>query len=204
MTRLNTATIYFNLLQLRFPAFHYLPSEDYNRHYYSRTGHWCFLAEIKEAIPWLRLMYHVTDKTGFQSLVIIRWLRSYDLSTVRFTLRKQHWLEVTPVGYPDVNAIAEDFFVVKPGKAKVFSNKNPEDEELSGYNDSVREQQREVKWFNIRQERKAGKSSETIPDVHSLEAKNHIARKRKALEDAAAAESAKRQKVSGPSMDTNS
>ncbi|KAJ7266250.1 hypothetical protein C8J57DRAFT_1619594 [Mycena rebaudengoi] len=69
---------------------------------------------------------------------IIRWLRGYDLSTVRFTLRKQHWLEVTPVGYPDVNAIAEDFFVVKPGKAKVFSNKNPEDEELSGYNDSVR------------------------------------------------------------------
>ncbi|KAJ7264602.1 hypothetical protein C8J57DRAFT_1623283 [Mycena rebaudengoi] len=66
------------------------------------------------------------------------------------------------------------------------------------------EQQREVKWFNIRQERKAGKSSETIPDVHSLEAKNHIARKRKALEDAAAAESAKRQKVSGPSMDTSS
>ncbi|KAJ7289877.1 hypothetical protein C8J57DRAFT_1214194 [Mycena rebaudengoi] len=94
---------------------------------------------------------------------IIRWLRGYDLSTVTFTLRKQHWLEVTPVGYPDVNAIAEDFFVVKPGKAKVFSNKNPaklflgidnttyeailehferldnpEDKELSGYNDSVR------------------------------------------------------------------
>lgn len=77
VTRLNTACVlalYLDYLQLHFPAFHYLPSEHYiDRRYYSerglRTGHWCFLAEIKETIPWLRPMYHVTDKTGFQSLV---------------------------------------------------------------------------------------------------------------------------------------
>ena len=60
---------------------------------------------------------------------IIRWLRGYDISKIEFTLRKQHWIEVTPKGFPDVNAIADEFFTLKPGKTggtvKIFNNKNP-------------------------------------------------------------------------------
>ncbi|KAJ7079724.1 hypothetical protein B0H15DRAFT_787654 [Mycena belliarum] len=60
---------------------------------------------------------------------IITWLRGYDLAKIEFTLRKQHWIEVTPKGFPDVNAIADDFFTLKAGKTggtvKIFNNKNP-------------------------------------------------------------------------------
>ncbi|KAF7368080.1 hypothetical protein MSAN_00874100 [Mycena sanguinolenta] len=60
---------------------------------------------------------------------IIRWLRGYDVSEIEFSLRKQHWIEIIPSGYPDVNAIADDFFTMKPaktgGSTRIFSNKNP-------------------------------------------------------------------------------
>ncbi|KAJ6534592.1 hypothetical protein DFH09DRAFT_932196, partial [Mycena vulgaris] len=60
--------------QLNFPAFSGLPSEGYlDRRYYSQNGspvaHWCFLAEIKETIPWIRPMYTVTDRDGLEYLV---------------------------------------------------------------------------------------------------------------------------------------
>lgn len=59
----------------------------------------------------------------------IAWLRGYNVSDIEFSLRKQHWIEVIPTGYPDVNAIADDFFTVKAGKTggstRIFSNKNP-------------------------------------------------------------------------------
>ncbi|KAJ6581962.1 hypothetical protein B0H19DRAFT_1252118 [Mycena capillaripes] len=69
--------------ELHFPPFYSLPHEyDLDEDYYSATGspkaHWCFLAEIKESIPWLRPMYHVTDKDGLEFLVAFhledRWL----------------------------------------------------------------------------------------------------------------------------------
>lgn len=61
----------------------------------------------------------------------ITWLRGYDISKIHFTLRKKHWLEIAPPrSGPDVNAIADEFFKIKPGKAansgmKFFDNKKP-------------------------------------------------------------------------------
>ncbi|KAJ7630219.1 hypothetical protein FB45DRAFT_832782 [Roridomyces roridus] len=59
---------------------------------------------------------------------IISWVRGYDLSTVDFTLRKEHWIELV-AQHPDVNAIAEDFFVTKANprglQTRTFSNKHP-------------------------------------------------------------------------------
>ncbi|KAJ6504738.1 hypothetical protein C8R47DRAFT_1316176 [Mycena vitilis] len=60
---------------------------------------------------------------------IVTWLRGYPVDKIEFTLRKQHWLEIVPTAFPDVNAIADDFFTVKParggGVTRTFNNKKP-------------------------------------------------------------------------------
>jgi hypothetical protein len=48
------------------------------------------------------------------------------------------------------------------------------------------EQQRETKYWKLRQEKKAIRQ-DPVPDVHSKEARDNFAKKRKALEEAAAA-----------------
>ncbi|KAJ7117632.1 hypothetical protein C8R44DRAFT_674011 [Mycena epipterygia] len=61
--------------ELNFPAFSGLPSEYIlDRRYYSDRGsptaHWCFIAEIKEKVPWpTPKYYNVRDKDGFECLV---------------------------------------------------------------------------------------------------------------------------------------
>ncbi|KAJ7763615.1 hypothetical protein DFH07DRAFT_770787 [Mycena maculata] len=60
---------------------------------------------------------------------IIKWLRDYPVSDIQFTLHKEHWVEVVPSSYPDVNAITDDFFILKAGRGggivRTFVNKNP-------------------------------------------------------------------------------
>lgn len=76
------------------------------------------------------------------------------------------------------------------------------------------EQQRETKYWKMRQEKKAIRH-DPIPDVHTKEAKANFAKKRKGLEDSAADITAKKQKEThsegapdvtheGPSMDMSS
>ncbi|KAJ7181021.1 hypothetical protein C8R46DRAFT_986106 [Mycena filopes] len=61
--------------ELKFPKFSGLPADyELEDRYYPQGGglparHWCFLAEIKESVPWVRPMYHVHDKAGREYLV---------------------------------------------------------------------------------------------------------------------------------------
>ncbi|KAJ6520234.1 hypothetical protein C8R45DRAFT_809415, partial [Mycena sanguinolenta] len=59
---------------VNFPSFQNLPSEhDLDDLYYTENGtiksHWCFLAEIKENLPWIRPMVYIEDKSGEKYLV---------------------------------------------------------------------------------------------------------------------------------------
>ncbi|KAJ7742883.1 hypothetical protein B0H16DRAFT_1019354 [Mycena metata] len=61
--------------KLNFPAFIGLPSDcELEDRYYSGSGgfpvrHWCFLAQIKESVPWVRPMFNITDINGSKYLV---------------------------------------------------------------------------------------------------------------------------------------
>ncbi|KAK7055921.1 hypothetical protein R3P38DRAFT_2849610 [Favolaschia claudopus] len=91
------------------------------------------ISDIYVAIPNIPVNIGAADlkHVVYHSLLpqIVAWLRDYPVSTIEFTLHTKHWLEILPSSYPDVNAIADEFFTLKNNKAgtvtRVFNGKKP-------------------------------------------------------------------------------